>query len=34
MCISFEAATDWIEKYKFGDYFELIIISYIVLDIQ
>ena len=33
MCITFEAAIDWMEKYKFGDYFEIIFISYIVLDI-
>ena len=33
MCITIEAAIDWIEKYEFGDYFELIFISYIVLDI-
>ena len=34
MFIIFEAAIDWMEKYEFGGYFELIFISYIVLDIQ
>ena len=34
MFITFEAAIDEMEKYEFGDYFELIFISYIVLDIQ
>ena len=34
MCITFEAAIDQFEIYEFGDYFELIFISYIVLDIQ
>ena len=33
MFITFEAAIDEMEKYKFGVYFELIFISYIVLDI-
>ena len=31
---TFEAAIDYMEKYEFGGYIELIFISYIVLDIQ
>ena len=34
MFITFEAAIDQMEKCDFGGYFELIFISYIVLDIQ
>ena len=34
MFIAFVAAKDQIEKYKFGGYFELIFVSYIVLGIQ
>ena len=34
MFITFIATIDQIEMYKFGGYFELIFISYIVLDIQ
>ena len=36
MSFTFEAATDWMEKYEFGGYFEgiFIFISYIVFGIQ
>ena len=34
MFLTFEAAMDQMEKYEFVGYFELIFISYIVLDIQ
>ena len=34
MFITFEAAIDYMEKYEFGDYFEVFFISYTVLDIQ
>ena len=34
MFITFEAAIDWKVKCDFGGYFELIFISYIILDIQ
>ena len=34
MFITFEAAIDQMEEYKFGGYFELNLISYILLDIQ
>ena len=34
MFITLEAAIDNLEKCDFGGYFELIFISYIILDIQ
>ena len=34
MFITSEAVIDQMEKYQFGDYLELIFISYIVLGIQ
>ena len=34
MFITFQAAIDKMAKYEFGGHFELIFISYIVLDIQ
>ena len=34
MFITFEAVIDQMERCDFGGYFELIFISYIILDIQ
>ena len=34
MFITFEAVIDLMEKYEFGDYFEVFFISYIILDIK
>ena len=34
MFITFEAVIDQVDKFKFGGYFELNFVSYILLDIQ